>query len=59
MARYKITAYVGMDAPTITIEAKNSYEANKKALDFGYRKSNYGERYLKGVKAVRIPGNKK
>ena len=48
-----------MDAPTITIEAKNSCEANKKALDFGYRKSNYGEKYLKGVKAVRISGNKK
>ena len=59
MAKYKITAYVGMDAPTITIDAKNSYEANKKALEFGHRQSNFGERFLKGTKVVRIPGKPK
>ena len=59
MAKYKITAFVGIDAPTITIDAKNSYEANKKALEFGYRTSNFGERFLKGVKVVRIPGKPK
>lgn len=59
MPKYKITAYVGMDAPTITIDAKNSYDANKKALEFGYRKSNYGEKFLKGTKVVRILLRKK
>jgi len=59
MAKYKITAYVGFDAPTIVIDAKNSYEANRKALEFGHRKSNYGEKFLKGTKVVRLPGNKK
>ena len=59
MAKYKITAYVGIDAPTITIDAKNSIEANRKALDFGYRKSEYGKRFLKGVKVVRVSRNKK
>ena len=58
MAKYKITAYVGMDSHSITIDAKNSYEANKRALEFGHRKSNYGERYLKGVKAVRVMNKK-
>ena len=59
MAKYKITAYVGMDAPTITIEAKNSYEANQKALEFGHRRSNYGEKFLKGTKVVRVLSKKK
>ena len=59
MAKYKITAYVGMDAPTITIEAKNSYEANKRALEFGHRQSEYGKKFLKGTKVVRLLNKKR
>ena len=59
MAKYKLTAYVGFDSYSTIIEAKNSREANQRALDFGHRKSNYGEKYLRSVKAVRVINQKK
>lgn len=34
MRKYKITVYVGLETHSKVIEAKNSVEANKKALDY-------------------------
>jgi hypothetical protein len=51
MRTYNITAFVGLETHTKTIQAKNSFEANKKALDYGHKMSGYGSRgFLKGVK---------
>lgn len=50
MRKYKITAYVGLETYTKVIEAKNSVEANKQALDYGYKMSKFGNgSFLRGV----------
>lgn len=49
MRKYRITALVGLDAHTKIIEARNSIEANDKALAFGYEKSGHGQKFLQGV----------
>lgn len=50
MRKYKITAYVGMETHTKVIEAKNSREANEKALDYGQKMSKFGNgSFLRGV----------
>lgn len=55
MRKYKITAFVGMESHSKTIEAKNSYEANQKALDYGHKMSNYGSGgFLRGVKVTAV-----
>ncbi len=55
MRKYKITAFVGLETHTKTVEAKNSIEANKKALDYGHKMSSYGNGgFLRGVKVTAI-----
>ncbi len=50
MRKYKITVYVGLETHSKVIEAKNSVEANKKALDYGHKLSIYGNgSFLRGV----------
>lgn len=57
MRSYKIIAYVGLETHSKVVKAKNSYEANKMALDYGHQKSNYGKSgFLRGV-SVRVLKN--
>ena len=50
MRQYKITAYVGLETHTKVVEAKNSREANEKALDYGHKMSKFGGgSFLRGV----------
>lgn len=50
MRQYKITAYVGFETHTKVVEAKNSREANEKALDYGHKMSKFGNgSFLRGV----------
>lgn len=61
MRKYKITAYVGFETHTKVIEAKNSVEANKQALDYGHKMSNFGNgSFLRGVSVKSVKNlNKK
>ena len=56
MRKYRITAFVGLDTHTKVIEAKNSIEANDKALAFGYEKSGHGSKFLQGVRVSPVKG---
>ena len=49
MRTYIIKAFVEFDTYTETVKAKNQVEAWSLARQLGYRKSNYGERYLRSV----------
>ena len=42
MKQYKIIVYVGCECHTKDIEAKSFAEAQKKAVDFGHKLSNFG-----------------
>ena len=59
MRKYIITAFIGFDRHSKTVEAKNSFDANQKALDYGHKLSGYGSKFLKGVKVTPIKKNKK
>lgn len=55
MRKYKITAFIGLDSHSKIIFAKNSYEANQQALDFGHKLSNYGRSgFLRGTKVTYV-----
>lgn len=60
MRKYRIFAFVGLDTHTKIIEARNSVEANAKALSFGHEKSRNGQKFLQGVRvqAVRSTNSK-
>lgn len=55
MRKYKVTVYVGFETHSKTVEAKNSIEANQKALDYGHKMSSFGNgSFLRGVKVTAI-----
>ena len=37
MRKYIITAFIGFDRHSKIVEAKNSFDANQKALDYGHK----------------------
>lgn len=58
MRKYKVIAYVGLETHKQVIEAKNLVEANKLALDFGHKKSDYGSgKFLRGVSVKAVKSN--
>ena len=60
MRSYYITAYVSSGTQTKIIEAKNQSEAYYKALDFGHKLTNYGNKgFFSGVSVKPVKNQKK
>ena len=58
MRTYIIRAFVDFDSYSETVKAKNQADAWSLARQLGYRKSNYGERYLRSVSVTPVTNSK-